>query len=148
VIAGYNYGLQSSRMCQRYTRQWDSRPGRLAGVSVAAATAFAAAHLPDRLLRSVGPAGRRCLQRPRRPVERAGRASTAEFIASYDDPGSGSEHIDLRCLPAQLRLEMQYVLQCRRDEQKAKVLPSAVQPIVRSLAAAKLSSLLDEPEYY
>src|SRR5260370_26043559 len=50
-----------------------TRTGRLAGIPAAAAAAFtAAAHLPDRLLRSVDPRDVAVLQRPRRPVEEPG----------------------------------------------------------------------------
>ena len=42
-----------------------------------------------------------------------GRTDVEEFIASCENPGPGHEHVDLRRLPASLRLEVQYVLQCR-----------------------------------
>jgi hypothetical protein len=81
-------------------------------------------------------------------VEDPGSPDAKTFIASCEDPGPGQEHIDLRRLPAQLRLEVQYVLQCRRDEQRARLLPSRVQEIVRGVAAARACSLLEEPEGY
>lgn len=78
---------------------------------------------------------------------RQGRPDPAEFIAACGDPGPGSgERIDLRPLDPRLRLEVQYVLQCRRDEAKTKIVPVRFQPVVRGLAAAGVSSLLDEPE--
>ena len=75
-----------------------------------------------------------------------GRPGIDEFAASCENPGPGQEHIDLRRLPAGLRLEMQYVLQCRGDERDAKLPPREVHPLVAALAAAGASSLLEQPE--
>ena len=75
-----------------------------------------------------------------------GRPGIDEFTASCENPGPGQEHIDLRRLPAGLRLEMQYVLQCRSDEQDAKLPPSEIHPFVAVLAGAGASSLLEQPE--
>lgn len=81
-----------------------------------------------------------------------GKPGPAAFTAAtgpVTTPGPGAgEHIDLRSLPAQLRLEMQYVLQCRHQEQKAKLVPGKVQRIVRALADAGVASLLDQPEEF
>jgi integrase len=78
-----------------------------------------------------------------------GRPDPAEFDAICHDPRPGSgEHIDLRMLEPRLRLEVQYVLQCRRDEAKTKIVPVRFQPYIRALALAGVSSLLDEPEEY
>jgi len=79
---------------------------------------------------------------------RGGRADVEEFIASCRDPGPGHEYIDLRCLPGRLRLEVQYVLQCRRDEARSQLVPVRVHRFARDLAAAGVASLLDHPEDY
>jgi len=153
VIAGCGYGLQSNGMCQRHTRQWD-----YAGRPEPAAWQASPRPLlpPSRqpLTCRIGycdlwarGTSLFCSGHDDRWRGR-GRPGVEEFIASYEEGGPGSEHIDLRRLPAQLRLELQYVLQCRRDERKAKILPAAVQPIVVALAGTELSSLLDEPEHY
>jgi len=153
VIAGCNYGLQARGMCRRHTRQWDyaGRPDLAAwqaspaplpppacpppacrigycGLWAQGTSAFCASH-DDRW-------------------KATGRPDMAAFTASCEDAGPGVEHIDLRRLPAQLRLEMQYVLQCRRDEQTAKIRPADVQPIALALAATGAASLLDQPESY
>ena len=75
-----------------------------------------------------------------------GRPDIDEFTVSCEDPGPGQEHIDLRRLPAGLRLEMQYVLQCRGDEQAAKLPPREIHPFTAVLAGAGASSLLEQPE--
>ena len=77
---------------------------------------------------------------------RAGRPDAGEFAAARADPGPGCEWIDVRCLPRQLRLEIQYVLQCRGDERQAPLRPARVQRILRDLAATGAGSLLDRTE--
>ena len=66
-----------------------------------------------------------------------------------DAPGGrnpdGASSVDLRDLPPQLRLEIQYALQSRRDEMAGKARPRVVQKIVRLLADSPARSLLDQP---
>src|SRR5260370_28098449 len=67
-------------------------------------------------------------------------------VGRRKDAGRGAERIDLRQLPGTLRLEVQYVLQGRRDEQRAPLVPATVQRILGDLAATGVTSLLDRPE--
>jgi integrase len=53
------------------------------------------------------------------------------------------ETIRLGRLGPQLKLEMQYMLQCRRDEMASKLRPSVVMRLVRFLASTTATSLLD-----
>jgi integrase len=77
-----------------------------------------------------------------------GRPGLAEFIRGYDtDLVPGHERIDLRGLPPSLRLEMQYVLQCRHDEGRIKTRPSMVRHVVSFLAGSGAGSLMDWPEH-
>jgi hypothetical protein len=76
----------------------------------------------------------------------AGRPAAGEFAAARADPGPGHERIDVRCLPGRLRLEIQYVLQCRGDERQAPLRPARVQRILRDLAATGTASLLERTE--
>lgn len=70
-----------------------------------------------------------------------------DFASSFeDDPVPGHERVDLRSLGPQLRLEVQYVLQCRQDEQTTKTRPTTVGTVVRLLAESQVTSLLDRPE--
>jgi integrase len=76
-----------------------------------------------------------------------GRPGLAGFIAGYEQPpGAGRERADLTALPAQLRLEVQYALQCRRDEAMMKTKPATIGSVVRWLAASGAASLLDRSE--
>ena len=153
VIAGCNYGLQAHRMCRRHTRQWDyaGRPDLDAWLASPAPlppppSSPAACRIGYCGLWAQGTSAF-CASHDDRWKGR-GRPDLEAFIASCEDPGPGQEHIDLRGLPAQLRLEVQYALQARRDAQKAKIRPWNVQPIVQALAGTGVSSLLDQPEGY
>jgi integrase len=77
---------------------------------------------------------------------RAGRPEPGEYAEACADPGPGCERIDVRCLPGRLRLEIQYVLQCRGDEQQARLRPVLVQQILRDLAVTGAASLLERTE--
>ena len=54
--------------------------------------------------------------------------------------------VDLGCLQPQMRLELQYVLQSRRDMNKAKTRPRTVVTLARFLARSGAHSLLDHGE--
>jgi integrase len=153
VITGCRYGLQRSGLCSRHARQWDraGRPG-LHGWLTSPAPLPAPTRTPS--LCRIGHCdlwapgvSAFCGSHDNR-WKALGRPEVAGFIASYEDPGPGGEHIDLRCLPTQLRLEIAYVLQGRRDEQTAKLVPTRVQPIVHALAGTGVSSLLEQAEQF
>ena len=151
VIAGCNYGPMARGMCQRHVRQW-----YCAGRPDLAAWQASDAPLPPPA--EPPPACRIgycslwaqgtsvfCHGHDNR-WKGNGRPGVDEFASSCENPGPGQEHVDLRRLPAGLRLEVQYVLQCRGDEQAAKLPPRDVHPFVAVLAAAGASSLLEQPE--
>jgi integrase len=77
-----------------------------------------------------------------------GRPGAREFIRGYAeiDVVPRNERIFLDGLPAQLKLEIQYALQRRRDERTVKVQPFVVTQAVRFLATCPVTSLLDWPE--
>jgi integrase len=75
---------------------------------------------------------------------RTGGSDIAEFIdfcATH-----GVDVFDLRQLPPQLKLELQYVLQCRADARRGKLRPRDVGITVRFLAASGALSLLSWPQ--
>jgi integrase len=153
VISGCHYGLRRKGMCSRHADQWKyaGRPD-LTGWLTSPAPFPAPASPPPTCrigycdLWAQG-ASAFCGSHHNR-WKGHGRPEVDAFIASYEDPGPGGEHIDLRGLPTQLRLEIAYVLQCRRDEQTAKLVPPRVQPIVHALAGTGVSSLLEQAEDY
>jgi integrase len=89
-----------------------------------------------------------------------GRPDLARFIATTD-PGTGGRfgksaassvvpasecQVSLAALAPQLRLEAQYVVQCRRDEQLARTPVTTVARTARLLADLPVTSLLDWDE--
>jgi hypothetical protein len=72
-----------------------------------------------------------------------GRPAAYEFItycASY-----GEDHFDFRPLPPQLRLEIQYAIQCRVDANRTRTTPRSIKPLLDYLVADGAASLLDHP---
>lgn len=57
-----------------------------------------------------------------------------------------NEIIRLGRLDRQLRLEIQYALQCRRDQPSTKTAPAVVMALVKLMAATNAVSLLDRAE--
>ncbi len=70
----------------------------------------------------------------------------AEFTLGYPGSVPSRVRIDLRGLAPSLRLEMQYVQQCRQDEGRIKTQPAVVRHVAAFLASAAPGSLLDLPE--
>ncbi len=140
VIEGCNYGLMARGMCHRHARQWyyAGRPDLAAWQDSQAPPPPACPPPACRIgycsLWAQGTSAF-CLGHDNRWKGR-GRPDMEEFTASCENPGPGHEHIDLRRLPAGLRLEVQYVLQCRGDERASKLPPREVQPLVAATRAA------------
>jgi len=75
---------------------------------------------------------------------RAGRPEVEEFVGSCTTHGEA--RYDLRLLPGPgLRLEVQFALQCRHDDRRARLIPQVVAPLLRRIAASGVASLLDWP---
>lgn len=150
AVTGCNYGSTGRGLCRRHARQWrrEGRPDRAAWMPSRAAAPPAR---PPAACR-VGYCGLWaqgtsvfCHTHHDRWTKN-GRPDPGEFAASRENPGPGQEHIDLSRLPAGLRLEIQYVLQCRSDEQDTRLPPADIRPFAAVLAGAGVSSLLDQPE--
>ena len=75
-----------------------------------------------------------------------GRPDIKEFADHFAEITLASEMIQLDRLTPQVKLEMQYVLQRRHDERQGKLPPGVVMRVVRMLAAADVTSLLDHDE--
>ena len=58
----------------------------------------------------------------------------------------GKARIDFRDLPAQLRLEMQYAVQCRRDQETITLPPYVAMWVIRQARDAGVESLMDLSE--
>ena len=75
-----------------------------------------------------------------------GKPDVDEYARSSDDAIPDHERLDLRGLPAGLKLEMQYALQCRHDDAKIKTPPTRVRHVVCFVTRCGVRSLLDWPE--
>jgi integrase len=150
AVPGCNYCHRARGLCERHFQRW-AKAGR-PGISGWLADLDYAPPSPLPGTCTVPTCGRWAM--PATPFchthytswRRAGRPEPGEFAAARADPGPGCEWIDVRCLPGRLRLEIQYVLQCRGDERQARLRPVTVQQILRDLAATGASSLLERTE--
>ncbi|MGH3814917.1 MAG: tyrosine-type recombinase/integrase [Pseudonocardiaceae bacterium] len=73
----------------------------------------------------------------------AGQPDVEEFVR--DCESLGQDRFDFRPLgdARQLRLELQYALQCRGDDRQINTFASAVMPVIRLVAGSGIDSLLD-----
>jgi integrase len=147
---GCRYGRRSHRLCSRHGWAWqqagrpdlDGWPAALPPVDAAVERATCLASYCDLWAQGGAPF---CVSHAARWRE-AGRPDLEEFVRLYEDPIPGHERLDLRKLTGQLRLEVQYALQCRHDAQRIKTPPSRVRHIVCFLARTQVTSLLDWSE--
>jgi len=72
-----------------------------------------------------------------------GRPPATEFIA--DCLSYGEDRFDFRPLPARMRLEIGYALQCRVDANRTRTTPRSVKPLLDHLAASGAETLLARP---
>jgi integrase len=77
-----------------------------------------------------------------------GRPEVEKFVKRFAElAATADETIRLDQLDAQLKLEMQYVLQARHDERRGKLTPTVVMRVVRLLADAPVTSMTDYDEH-
>jgi integrase len=106
-------------------------------------TAAAQCRLPFCSLWAAGPTKLFCVGHDDR-WQRHGRPDPDRFITDCELVGTAC--IDLRELAPQLRLEIQYALQCRRDARSRTAAPRLVMPAVRLVKALGIASLLELSE--
>jgi integrase len=146
TVVGCGYGVGQHGLCNTHFDRWRraGRPDRaawLAGVAVTDTTPRPACELSFCTLWA----------QPRSPFCRGhmarwhyhGRpdpAAFAERCRTY-----GAPRFDFRPLGdrPQLRLELQYALQCRSDEHRTPTRHWTVQPVIRVVAGTTVTSLLD-----
>jgi integrase len=143
LVAGCGFGQHRYRLCYADSRVWDKarRPGVDQWTPQVAAEPAAVCAIPGCALWAELDAGW-CHSHHRRWRLR-GRPPTAEFIAycaSY-----GEDRFDLRLLAPQLRLEIQYALQCRVDANRTRTTPRSIKQLLDHLSASEVESLLEHP---
>lgn len=76
-----------------------------------------------------------------------GHPDIDEFAGQFSERAHlADEGVRLAPLAPQLKLEIQYALQCRHDERTTKTPPMVVMQVVRFLAEQSEHSLLERPE--
>lgn len=151
LVGACGYGVARSGLCQLHFQRWD-RGGRpdlavwLADPPAVKQPAAGAVCAVDHC--ELWPAATVPLCRAHANTWKAnGRPDLERFASSYAEvTATADEVIRLDGLGPQLRLEVQFALQCRRDERATKTTPAVVMAVVRFLAAAQVVSLLDRPE--
>ena len=141
-VIGCGYGQHRYQLCYKHSRAWDKagHPSMEQWTPTLATTTTVCA-LPGCSLWAELDGGW-CRSHHVRWRQR-GRPPAAEFIAycaSY-----GEDRFDFHPLPPQLRLEIQYAIQCRVDANRTRTTPRSIKPLLDHLAADRAVSLLDHP---
>jgi integrase len=149
-VMGCRFAQHRDRMCYRHSQAW--RKAGQPAIGSWLATAAPPDHSGDMACAVagcdlMGELGYPGLCRSHRARWRyQGRPDPQEFVFAcsiYGEP-----RFDLRALTAQARLEIQYTLQCRSDEHRARATPRSVQPLLSYLAEQQVISLLDHSAGY
>ena len=150
-VPGCGFGTARRRLCPRHLRAWQraGEPGDdgewLAGLPPAVPDAGQGACRISYCQLWAHPGAALCYSHHRRR-KKLGCPDLEEFAAGYDQPADGREWADLTALPDRLRLEVQYALQCRHDDNMIRTKPTTVRSMVRWLAGSGEASLLGRSE--
>ncbi|MHB8220344.1 MAG: tyrosine-type recombinase/integrase [Acidimicrobiales bacterium] len=150
-IADCGYGVVRSGLCSGHFQRWDrtGRPDLDTWVAGAPAVRSPAPGAHCRVAHcELWPHGASGLCRAHQATWRAnGRPDIEKFARSFEPrAATAAETIELDNLSAQLKLEIQYALQSRRDDRAGKIAPAVVRRTVAFLAATTVRSLLDRTE--
>jgi integrase len=150
-VAGCGYGVARNGMCQLHHQKWD-RAGRAAlddwllnppRIKQPAPGAVCAVSCC-----SLWPQAALPFCHAHAATWRAnGHPDVEDFLARFREVTVTEDQIiRLDLLAPQLKLEMQYALQCRADQRTTRTPPVVVMQTVRLLAGTDVTSLLDLPE--
>ena len=147
---GCGFGSAVRQMCTRHLRAWEraGEPERGRWLAAAPPVVPHPGQAPCRISYCelwAHPGAVMCYSHHRR-WKGLGRPDLEEFIAGYDRPPDGRERADLTGMPDRLRLELQYALQCRHDDNMIKTRPTTIRSVAGWLAGSGCSSLLDRGE--
>jgi integrase len=153
-VPGCGFAAGQRGLCSRHAKAWNraGRPGIdpwLAGVAPVTAGPGQETCLAGgcQLWAQPGPASPGLCRAHYLRWHKRGRPDLAGFARGCGQPhASDHQQADLTPLGRQLRLEMQYALQCRSDDKTVKVKPKALRTLIRWLAGSGVASLLDRSE--
>lgn len=150
AVPGCGFGVHRRLLCRRHADKW-LRAGKpdagswAAGLPAVVPRPGQEACKVSRCQLWAEPGNVLCYGHRRR-WQRAGFPGLAEFAAGCEELAGSREQADLAALPDRLRLEVQYVLQCRHDDNMTKTRPGSVRSMVSLLAGSGAASLLDRGE--
>jgi integrase len=146
LVPGCRYGGVRRGLCTRHQGFWEraGKPDRaawLAGLKPGDGPGRPACALTYCMLWAQGRSPFCAGHRGRWEV--AGRPPLSEFTVLCES--YGDDRFDFRPLAGrrQLRLELQYALQCRHDERQVKTPAGIARPVIAVVASSPVSSLLD-----
>ena len=148
TVLGCHYGVSGKGLCARHRDKWE-RTGRLDPVAWAAtipqvdAGARKECLLPFCTLWTENDGHVFCKSHTTR-WRNAGSPDTDQFVA--DCVQHGQLTVDFHGVTGQLRLELQYAVQCRHDERTTAAPPRVVREAVRQAADSGVRSLLELSE--
>jgi integrase len=150
-VIGCGYGVARGGLCQLHHQRWD-RTGRPDLLGWLADPPTIKKPAPGATCRigycDLWPQAAMPLCHSHANTWRAnGRPDMAQFARGFDEVTATEEQIiRLGGLGPQLRLELQYALQCRHDQRTTKTFPAVVMALVRALTVSGVASLLDRTE--
>jgi integrase len=148
TVADCRYGAVGRGLCARHRDRWmhAGRP-EVAAWAVAAPLVDGRGHndcgLPFCALWTENDRSALCQSHTSR-WRKAGCPDVDDFIGGCEQYGRPT--IDFRGLPAQMRLELQYAVQCRHDERTMAAPPRLLRQTVRQASESGAHSLLDLSE--
>ena len=151
AVAGCRYGCSGYGLCKRHRTSFE-RSGEPDPKDWAARAAVlgpadpAQCQLPFCTLWTEHAKSAYCKSHTTRWVQ-LGRPQAEDYLAHC--LRRGKAYLDFRNLPAQLRIELQYAVQCRRDQATITAPPPVVAWTIKLAKTAEVTSLLDlSPEQW
>jgi integrase len=150
-VPNCGYGVARSALCSAHFQRWDRsgcpdlEPWLITAPAVRQPMPGASCLIAHCQL---WPHGATAFCRAHEGAWRAnGRPDINDFACRFvPRPTTADETIELGKLARQLKLEVQYALQCRRDDRTGKLAPAIVRRAVNFLAEGSTVSLLDNGE--
>jgi integrase len=144
-VGGCGYGVARHGLCRRHADSWRSAgqpdPGRWAAARPAVRQPAAPSCQISYCDVWAHPGSPFCWTHSRR-WKRHGCPDPAQFARQCETSRDARERADLSPLPRQLKLELQYALQRRRDDNTTRARPGDIRAVIKVLAASGIPSLL------